>query len=114
MPRMNVDFEQIKKNSAINDVKIRHHFPTAVQTELIEFARKQMAAHHDRADYRELAHLMLLLLLGEIPLDKKGVPIKIKAPGAVSRARFMGKAIYTPKIYLFRDQFVLTGKERSK
>lgn len=107
-PRINVDFEQTKKNSAINDVKIQHHFPKAVRTELIEFAREQMAAHHERADYRELAHLMLLFL-GEIPLNKKGVQIKFKAPGAVTRARFMGKAIYSPKIYLFRDQFVLTG-----
>lgn len=108
-PRMKVDFEQIQRNSSINDPAIKQFFPNEIRTELIQYAQKQMDAHHDRADYKELVHLVLLFL-GEIPLDKKGKPLKIKAAGAVSRARFMGKGIYSLKIYLFRDQFLLTGE----
>lgn len=107
-PNSEIDFDKIGENSTINDVHIQQYFPKKIRDDLVKFARKQMRRQHDRPDYREFAHLSLLCL-GEKPLNKHGNPIKVKAPGAVTRARFMGKAIYSLKMYLFRDQFPLTG-----
>lgn len=107
-PRCKIDFEKIHDNSVINDPHIQQFFPKHVRDGLVKFAREQMIKHHDRADYREFAHLSLLCL-GEKPLNKRGNPVNVKAAGAVSRARFMGKTIYSLKMYLLRDQFILTG-----
>lgn len=103
-----IDFKKIKENSVINDVLIGQHFPKRVRDDLVKFARLQLKKNHSRADYKEFAHLALLCL-GETPIDKHGKPIDLKSPGAVSRARFMGKAIYSMKMYLLRDQFTLSG-----
>lgn len=107
-PSIIIDPETILMNSAINDTCIQGFFPPHIRDELVQFAYKQLNAHHDRADYADFAH-MVLLFLGEKPLNPKGNFRKIKVPGAVSRARFMGPATYDLKMYLFRDQFHLTG-----
>ena len=63
---------------------------------------------HPRDDYRELLELSIIVL-GGIP--KRGV--RINRPGALHRARWMAKAIYLVKIYLFRTQFRLTASEKT-
>ena len=50
-----------------------------------------------------------MIFLGGIP--KKGILFRI--PGAVSRARWMAKAIYAFKIYLFQDQFQVSKIEKN-
>lgn len=110
-PQCKIDYENIQRNSVINDPDIQQHFPKRITDGLIEFAREQMDKHHDRADYQEFAHLVLLCL-GEKPIKKNGNAVNVKAPRGISRARFMGKANCSLKIYLFRDQFFLTGTSR--
>jgi hypothetical protein len=61
-----------------------------------------------RDDYRELLELTMIFL-GGIP--KKG--ISFRTPGAVSHARWMAKAIYAFKIYMFQDQFKLSRGEKN-
>ena len=50
-----------------------------------------------------------MIFLGGIP--KKGILFRI--PGAVSHARWMAKAIYAFKIYLFQDQFHVSKREKN-
>ncbi|XP_044587995.1 uncharacterized protein LOC123267437 [Cotesia glomerata] len=60
---------------------------------------------HCRDDYREL------LQLSSIFLSATTTNITFKRPGAVHHARWMAKAIYSLKIFLFRNEFHLTKSE---
>jgi hypothetical protein len=60
-----------------------------------------------RDDYAELLHLSLVFL-GGVP----NRAIEFRAPGALHQARWMAKAIYALKIYLFREQIKLTSREQ--
>lgn len=70
------------------------------------FCMKQLYTKQPRDDYRKFLELMILFLGGDIPRNKKFSPC-----GPIHHARWMAKAIYSLKIYLFRDQFVLTDDE---
>ncbi|XP_029708295.2 uncharacterized protein LOC109401706 [Aedes albopictus] len=61
-----------------------------------------------RADYQEFIELTALLLGVE---TLNGSQIKIKSPGAMHRARWMSRALYSLKMYLFREQFKLDKSE---
>lgn len=60
-----------------------------------------------RDDYKELLELSLIFI-GIIPSDGA----HFRRPGAFHLARWMAKAIYALKIYLFRDEFYLTAIEQ--
>lgn len=60
-----------------------------------------------RDDYCELLELVLIFLGEQIP----NINLKIRQPGAYHHARWMAKAIYSLKIYLFRNQFKLLVSE---
>ena len=63
-----------------------------------------------RDDYLEFLNLCLIFLGGSTTTSELNV--KFRAPGATHNARWMAKAIYCIKIYLFQDQFVITAKEK--
>lgn len=67
------------------------------------FCRQKLLENHIRADYKELLELTLMFLGGD--------SVNFRTPGPTSHARWMAKAIYTLKVFLFRDQFALTPKE---
>ena len=73
---------------------------------MIIFSSKQLEEFQPRNDYKELLNLCIIFLLG---VPKKGLSFRF--PGGLHRARWMEKAIYSLKIYLFRGQFKLTKKE---
>lgn len=60
-----------------------------------------------REDYKELLELVLIFL-GEIPPNG----LSIRMPGAIHHARWMAKAIYCLKIFIFRQQFKMEQKEK--
>lgn len=60
-----------------------------------------------REDYREFLELVIIFLNGTVP------KFSFRAPGAFHHARWMAKAIYSLKIFLFRDQFTLTTDEKN-
>lgn len=62
--------------------------------------------HQPRDDYRELLELTLIFL-GKMCHRE----IKFRLPGAMHQARWMSKAIYSLKVWMFRSQFQLTKKE---
>ena len=57
-----------------------------------------------RDDYRKLLELCLIFVGGS---EKSNISKKLRAPGGVSNAQWMSKAIYSMKIVLFRRQFTL-------
>ena len=74
---------------------------------VIENMHRHLKTAQPREDYREFAHLTLLIL-GEESVD---LNTKFCSPGAYHRARWMAKGIYCLKIFLFRRQFVLSKRE---
>ena len=73
---------------------------------MIAFAVDQLQKFQQRDDYRELLELAVVFL-GGVPV--KG--ISFKSPAGIHRARWMAKAIYSLKVWMFRSQFTLTKTE---
>lgn len=59
-----------------------------------------------RSDYKEFLELVINFL-GEEPAGG----IHFKKPGAIHHARWMAKAIYALKIFMFRHQFSISSKD---
>lgn len=76
--------------------------------DIIEFSKHQFAEFQPRDDYKELLELTIVFL-GGVP--ERG--IRFRAPAGLHRARWMAKAIYSLKIYLFRDEFKLSKQEEN-
>jgi hypothetical protein len=73
----------------------------------VEYLRSALEQKsHPRVDYAALLFLSLLFL-GGIPDGS----VNIRTPGAFHQARWMAKAIYVLKIYLFKAQFKLSVRE---
>jgi hypothetical protein len=69
---------------------------------IIAFAAAQLENFQPRDDYRELLELTIIFL-GGVP--RRG--IRFMYPGAVHRARWMARAIYCIKMWLFRSEYPL-------
>ncbi|KAL4104535.1 hypothetical protein QTP88_019830 [Uroleucon formosanum] len=76
--------------------------------DIIKFSIDRLEENHSRDDCRELLELTVIFLGGILPNG-----IHFKKPGSIHHARWMAKAIYSLKIYLFREQFRLTVKEET-
>ncbi|KYN05953.1 hypothetical protein ALC62_03109, partial [Cyphomyrmex costatus] len=76
--------------------------------DIIAFCIDQLKKTQPREDYREFLELVIIFL-GGIP--SRG--ILFRAPGAVHDARWMSKALYSLKIYMYKSQFQLTPQELS-
>ncbi|XP_057336479.1 uncharacterized protein LOC130675041 [Microplitis mediator] len=74
--------------------------------EILIFIEDQFENRHPRDDYREFLELSYIFL-GGIP--KSGV--KFKAPGAMHHARWLSKALYCLKIFMFKKQFFVKTSE---
>lgn len=77
-----------------------------VKDNVTDFIGKALLKIQPRDEYRELLELASIFL-GSPP--SRG--IHFSAPGAMHQARWMSKAIYAFKVWLFRSQFKLTAKE---
>ena len=77
-----------------------------VKTGALNFALEAVQQDHDRDDFREFLELTIIYLGGVPPRG-----IRIMAPGAMHQARWMAKAIYGLKVFMFRSQFNLTVRE---
>jgi len=80
-----------------------------LKDDVISFAKQVLlSSQQTRDDYRELLELTVLFL-GDTP--PRGV--RIMAPGAMHRARWMAKLLYCVKIWMFKQQFRLTAREET-
>lgn len=78
-----------------------------LKDEVIAFANQVLvSSQQPRDDYRELLELTVLFL-GDVP--PRGV--RLVAPGAMHRARWMAKLLYSLKVWMFKKQFKLTARE---
>lgn len=89
-----------------NDKRLKNRALSARKRKVIDFILKYLNSENKenvRADYLELLNLTLIYF-GVTPPNG----YHFVAPGAFSNARWMSKAIYILKIYIFRDQFELS------
>jgi hypothetical protein len=75
---------------------------------LLMLGKNQLRQFQPQDDYKKLLKLTILFL-GEKPQNG----IFFKVPGSVNHARWMAKALYTLKIFLFRNEFKLTLNEHN-
>lgn len=80
----------------------------SLRQEMLQYYNEAIKCQQPRDDYLELLNLCRLFL-GSSEL---AVEAKFRAPGALHQARWMAKAIYCLKMYLFQDQFHLTAAEK--
>lgn len=78
------------------------------RNDILHFCRATLQNKCYRNDYKELLELSIIFLNGNV--DKK---LKIHPPGAMHQARWMSRAIYCLKIYIFRNQFPLSSFEKN-
>jgi hypothetical protein len=80
--------------------------PGGLRQELTVFYAEATKSKSPREDYRELLQLCYVFLGG----TSHGETC-LRAPGVMHNARWMAKAIYSLKMYLFRSQIKLTASE---
>lgn len=102
----NIDKKKYKSGMADSDVK--HHINDAMAKEIMEFCFRQLYRQQPRDDYREFLELTIIFLGGDVPNTQSGTVRNFAPPGACGEARWMMKAIYSLKMYLFREQFKLS------
>ena len=93
---------------AVANFEMTQMIGSEVET-IIKCMNDAISKKFPREDYRELLDLVIIFLGGVPPGG-----ITFKKPGAYHMARWMSKAIYSLKIFLFRTEFRLTkGEEKS-
>lgn len=96
--------DKTKFKSGINMTKVKSAFQAPEIEDQINFCFEQLKLNHSRADHKELLELAILFLGGNISTA-------FRTPGAMSHARWLSKAIYSLKMYLFRSQYKLSKKD---
>lgn len=91
--------------SGTTNIQVRNDLKDVI-IDISKFIEKTLEEKHPREDYRELLELVLIFLN-----IKPNRGIFFRAPGAIHHARWMAKALYSIKIYIFKDQFQLTSAE---
>ena len=76
------------------------------RSDILSLARTYLQTEQPRDDYREFLELAVIFL-GDVP--ERGV--RLQMPGAMHRARWMARVIYSIKMWLFRSQFSMTASE---
>lgn len=92
--------------SGLADETVKNALESHLES-VLSFGDEMLKVNHPRNDYKELLELTKVFC-GLIPPHE----VKFKHPGAFHHARWMSKAIYCLKIFLFRSQFKLTAKEK--
>lgn len=77
-----------------------------VRERILNFCTENLKRDLIRCDYKEFLELVIIFLGGKSPGD-----VIFHPPGAIHHARWMAKAIYNLKIFIFRKQFLLNRKD---
>ena len=75
--------------------------------EMVKKLQSAIKTKQPRGDYTELFELCLIFLGVVSPQS-----IHVRAPGAMHHARWMAKAIYSLKMWMFRSHFKLTATQQ--
>lgn len=101
------NIDQSKFTSGINDKKI-NDILDVVKVDIINFCRNELEKKHPRDDYKELLDLTIKFVGGNRKSENQ-----FRQPGPMHHARWMAKAIYCLKIFMFASQFELTRDEKN-
>lgn len=99
------NMDKNKFKSGVQDRYVATHLKN-VKKEVVDFCKVELAKKHARSDYLELLELTLIYLGENLEGHNR-----FRVPGPMHHARWMSKAIYTLKIFIFRDEFKLTVQE---
>ncbi|XP_063974411.1 uncharacterized protein LOC135161076 [Diachasmimorpha longicaudata] len=108
--RFQVQWSSIDKNDfspGVHDATVKEALNDHMQ-QMLDFAEAQLKGDTVRMDYKEFLELVVLFLGGNLPRGNR-----FRALIGIHHARWMSKSIYSLKIFLFRNQFNLTSKEKS-
>ena len=100
-------FDRTKFESGISDLIVEEALRD-VRDDLGLFLSKLIRETHQRSDYREFVELSLLFLNIEVDSSTK---LFLRAPGPISHARWMAKALYSLKMFMCRKFLQLTANE---
>lgn len=105
-------FKDCWKSININNIQtctdiVKEYFNDNDITELLHFYHNELQKSIVRDDYRELIELSVIFLGGDA--NKK---LKVRPPGAIHQARWMGRAIYSLKMYLLHSELKLSMKDK--
>lgn len=98
--------DKTKFNSGMADKKIKKIMNGEEREDIINFCTGQLSKKQCRDDYKEFLELVLKFL--DAP-DAHKIPFRL--PGPMHHARFMSKAIYSLKMFLFRKQSLMKSEE---
>lgn len=87
---------------------VKQHFNKTEINEMLVILEKELNKQILRGDFKELIELCIMFL--GVGAEKK---FKIHPPGAMHQARWMARAIYSLKMFLFRSQLALSVEEES-
>lgn len=94
------NIDKTKFQTGISDAKVKSVLTDKVRAEIIDFCTNELKKKKiARDDYKELLQLTIIFLGGADPEN-----IRFRAPGADHHARWMSKALYSLKIFLFASQ----------
>lgn len=99
--------DRLKVKSGMEDETVSNNV-LDVRGNILQFVADRLHEKQFRDDYKEFLELTALFLNADFCRD-----MKVRSPGAIHHARWMAKALYSFKIYLFRDQFELKKHEIS-
>lgn len=97
------NLNKLNFKSMMNDDFVTNRLQDHAQR-ITAFCMEQLERSIARDDYKELLELVLIFL------GAKNSPT-FRQPGPMHHARWMSKAIYSLKVYMFRDEFRLTSRE---
>ncbi|KAK3910427.1 Carbamoyl-phosphate synthase large chain [Frankliniella fusca] len=104
-------WEKIDKTKFRTAASIRKLKCIPETDQIITFCENQLQVHHPRGDYKELCELAILLLGGLVPDKPRYV---FKKPGALSKTRWMMRAIYAFKTWMLGRQIEMDASIHSK
>ena len=91
--------DQTSFRTAMDDEEMRSRV-AEWREEVIMFATDQLHQNQPRDDYKELLELTIIFLGGQPPNG-----VRFRYPGAIHRACWMSRAIYTLKMVIFQEQY---------
>lgn len=101
------EIDKTRFKSGLEDPQVRRLLTPEHIKRISSFVYKALTEIQPRDDYKEFLELTLIFL-GEVPSDK----VTFRYPGAFHHARWMSKAIYCLKIFLFRSEYGISGKDK--
>lgn len=99
-------FDPTLSNTGFTDGYVRNFITSQKAEEIRDFCLNQLSIEICRDDYKEFLELVVVFLGFDLPKGNK-----FRKPGASHHARWMSKAIYSLKIFIFRDQFNISTRE---